>query len=39
VRGIDLCPETVRKWWSRFGLMFAGEIRKKRVQAMLQHTR
>ena len=29
-RGIDLCHETVRYWWNRFGLMFAGEIRKRR---------
>jgi len=25
-RGIDICHETVRPWWSRFGPMFAGEI-------------
>ncbi len=31
-RGIDLCPETVRFWWNRFGLMFAAEIRKRRVR-------
>ena len=37
-RGIDICHETVRLWWNRFGPMFAGEIRKKRVQAMRQHT-
>lgn len=37
-RDIDICHETVRKWWNRFGPMFAGEIRKKRVQAMRQHT-
>jgi len=37
-RGIDICHETVRKWWNRFGPMFAGDIRKKRVQAMRQHT-
>src|SRR5271166_4563531 len=23
-RGIDICHETVRLWWSRFGPMFAG---------------
>jgi putative transposase len=23
-RGIYICHETVRKWWSRFGPMFAG---------------
>jgi putative transposase len=37
-RGIDLCHETVRHWWNRFGPMFAGEIRKRRVRAMRQHT-
>jgi putative transposase len=37
-RGIDICHETVRHWWTRFGPMFAGEIRRKRVQAMRQHT-
>ncbi len=30
-RGIDICHETVRFWWNRFGLMFAAEIRKRRV--------
>jgi putative transposase len=30
-RGIDICHETVRFWVGRFGLKFAGEIRKKRV--------
>ena len=24
-RGIDLCHETVRFWWNRFGPMFAAE--------------
>src|SRR6201985_2806081 len=37
-RGIDICHETVRKWWNRFGPMIASEIRRKRVQAMRQHT-
>ena len=31
-RGIDICHETVRFWWNRFGPMFAAEIRKRRVQ-------
>jgi len=31
-RGVDICHETVRFWWSRFGPMFAAEIRKRRVQ-------
>ncbi len=30
-RGIDICHETVRFWWNRFGPMFANEIRKRRV--------
>ena len=37
-RGIDICHETVRLWWTRFGPMFANEIRKKRVEAMREHT-
>ena len=37
-RGIDICHETVRLWWNRFGPMFAAEIRKKRVEAMRVHT-
>jgi putative transposase len=31
-RGIDITHETVRFWWNRFGPMFAGEIRKRRVE-------
>jgi putative transposase len=31
-RGIDICHETVRFLWNRFGPMFAAEIRKWRVQ-------
>ena len=37
-RGIDVCRETVRFWWNRFGPMFAAEIRRRRVQGMRQHT-
>ena len=37
-RGIDICHETVRLWWNRFGPMFAGEIRRKRVHHMRQFT-
>jgi len=29
--GIDICDETARFWVGRFGLKFAGEIRKKRA--------
>jgi putative transposase len=40
-RGIDICHETVRLWWNRFGPMFAGEIRRQRVNRMrgLRHWR
>ena len=34
VRGIDLCHETVRLWWNRFGPLFAADIRRQRVQRM-----
>ena len=37
-RGIDICYETVRLWWNRFGPMFAAEIRRKRVQRMRSFT-
>ena len=30
-RGIDICHETVRYWWNRFGPLFARAIRKKRI--------
>ena len=30
-RGIDICHETVRYWWNRFGPVLAAEIRKRRV--------
>ena len=33
-RGIDLCHETVRFWWNRFGPLFAADIRRQRVQRM-----
>ncbi|MBB3692003.1 hypothetical protein [Sphingomonas sp. BK580] len=32
-RGIDICHETVRLWWNRFGPLFAGEVRRQRVSA------
>src|SRR5680860_1505835 len=31
-RGIDICHETIRLWWSRFGPMFANKIRRRRIQ-------
>ena len=33
-RGIDICHETVRLWWNRFGPLFAGEMRRQRVSLM-----
>jgi putative transposase len=33
-RGIDLCHETVRLWWNRFGPMFAADIRRLRIGRM-----
>src|SRR5665647_487172 len=33
-RGIDICHETVRLWWNRFGPLFASEIRRQRVSFM-----
>ena len=30
-RDVDICHETVRLWWNRFGPMFAHEIRNRRV--------
>ena len=33
-RGIDICHETVRLWWNRFGPLFAGDIRRQRVSRM-----
>ena len=33
-RGIDICHETVRQWWNRFGPMFAADIRRQRVSRM-----
>ena len=40
-RGIDICHETVRLWWIRFGPMFAADIRGQRVQrnAWVRHWR
>ena len=33
-RGIDVCHETVRLWWNRFGPMFAADIRRQRGSRM-----
>jgi putative transposase len=32
-RGIDISHETVRYWWNRFGLLFAGDIRRQRLSS------
>ena len=37
-RGTDICRETVRFWWNRFGPMFAADIRRKRVDRMQAYT-
>jgi putative transposase len=37
-RGIDICHETVRYWWNRFGPIFAKEIRKKRLHPVPNHS-
>ncbi len=34
-RGINICHETVRFWWNRFGPMFASKIRKRRIRNLL----
>jgi putative transposase len=33
-RGIDICHETVRFWWNRFGPLFAADIRRQRISRM-----
>ena len=33
-RGIDVCHETVRLWWNRFGPLLAADIRRQRVSWM-----
>jgi putative transposase len=33
-RGIDICHETVRLWWKRFGPLFAADVRRQRVNRM-----
>jgi putative transposase len=33
-RGIDICHETLRLWWNRFGPMFAADIRRQRACRM-----
>ncbi len=33
-RGIDICHETVRLWWNRFGPILSADIRRQRVSRM-----
>ena len=33
-RGNDICHETVRHWWNRFGPMLASEIRRNEPQCL-----
>ncbi len=33
-RGIDICHETVRYWWNKFGPMFAADIKRQRISRM-----
>ncbi|KPL68481.1 transposase [Erythrobacter sp. SG61-1L] len=37
-RGIDVCHETVRFWWNRFGPLFAADIRRQRASRMRSFT-
>ena len=33
-RGVDICHETVRHWWNRFGPLLAADVRRQRVSRM-----
>jgi putative transposase len=33
-RGIDVCQETVRFWWDRFGPLFAADVGRQGVSRM-----
>ena len=33
-RGVDICHETVRLWWNRFGPLFAADILRQRASRM-----
>lgn len=39
--GIDICHETIRHWWNRFGPMFAADVRWLRISRLrgLRHWR
>ncbi|MBV7267536.1 IS6 family transposase [Erythrobacter ani] len=32
--GMDICHETARYWWNRFGPMFAADIKRQRISRM-----
>jgi hypothetical protein len=34
-RGVDICHETARLWWNRFGPMFAADIRPRKQDVNL----
>ena len=37
-RGIDICHETVRFWWNRFGPLIAANIKRQRISRMKGYT-
>lgn len=37
-RGIDICHETIRLWWNKFGPFMAAQIRKKRFSYPKQYS-
>lgn len=37
-RGINICHETIRLWWNRFGPALAARIRKKRISYPKNHS-
>jgi len=32
--GIDICHETVRPWWNRFGPLFPADVQRQRISRM-----
>ncbi len=35
-RGIDICHETIRYWWNKFGTLFSKEMKKKSLTIKCQ---
>jgi putative transposase len=33
-RGVEICQETLRHWWNRFGPLFAADIKRQRISRM-----